>query len=41
MNFVTFLQDYVKVSISGMFNFVMHLLFEDRFTEKIESKTII
>jgi hypothetical protein len=40
MNFVTFLQNYVKVSISGMLNFVKYLLIEERFTE-IESKIII
>jgi hypothetical protein len=40
MNFVTFLQNYIKVSISGMLNFVTYLVIEDRFTE-IESKIII
>jgi hypothetical protein len=40
MNIVTFLQNYVKVSISGMFNFVNYLVIEDRFTEKLNQKLL-
>ena len=38
MNFVTFLQNYVKVSISGMFNFVKYLLLKIDSLEKNKLK---